>query len=269
MSSIVKRKGLLVATAVTMGLVLSACGGGDSSDGGGGDQPAAEGSVELNMLIASSGDAETQAVQDAVKAWGDESGNTVKVTVASDMGQELAQGFASDSPADVFYMDASLFADYAQNGSLYSYGDQVDEPDDFYQALRDTFTYDDQLVCAPKDFSTLALEINTDAWEKAGLTDADIPTDWDQLATVAEKLTTGDQVGLGLSHRHRPARRLRRRQRRLVAQRRQHRGDGQRPRRGRRADLRPGQPQEGRASPSPASSTRGGVARRSARARPR
>jgi multiple sugar transport system substrate-binding protein len=201
MSSIVKRKGLLVATAVTMGLALSACGGGgfDSSGGGDGDQPAAEGPVELNMLIASSGDAETEAVQDAVKAWGDESGNTVKVTVASDMGQELAQGFASGSPADVSYMDASLFANYAENGSLYSYGDQVDEPDDFYPALRDTFTYDGKLVCAPKDFSTLALEINTDAWKKAGLTDADIPTDWDQLATVAEKLTTGDQVGLGLS----------------------------------------------------------------------
>ena len=153
MSSIVKRKGLLVATAVTMGLALSACGGGfDSSGDGDGDQPAAEGPVELNMLIASSGDAETEAVQDAVKAWGDESGNTVNVTVASDMGQELAQGFASGSPADVFYMDASLFANYAQNGSLYSYGDQVDEPDDFYPALRDTFTYDGKLYCAPKDF---------------------------------------------------------------------------------------------------------------------
>ncbi len=50
----------------------------------------------------------------------------------------------------------------------------------------------------PKDFSTIALEINTDAWKKAGLTDADIPTDWDQLASVAEKLTTGDQVGLAI-----------------------------------------------------------------------
>ena len=196
-----KRKGLLLATAVTAGLALSACGGGGFEDdsGGDGDLSSAEGPVTLNMLIASSGDAETQAVQDAVKAWGDESGNTVKVTVASDMAQELAQGFAGGSPADVFYMDAGLFANFAKNGSLYAYGDQVDEPDDFYESLRDTFTYDDQLYCAPKDFSTLALEINTDAWKKAGLTDADIPTDWDQLASVAGRLTTGDQVGLGLS----------------------------------------------------------------------
>ncbi len=97
------------------------------------------------MLIASSGDAETQAVQDAVKKWGDETGNTVKVTVASDMNQELAQGFAGGTPPDVFYLDASQFANYASNGSLYAYGDQVDNADDFYQSLRDTFTYEDKL----------------------------------------------------------------------------------------------------------------------------
>jgi multiple sugar transport system substrate-binding protein len=195
------RKGLLLATAITAGLALSACGGGfdDDSGSGGGEGSSSEGPVTLNMLIASSGDAETQAVQDAVKKWGDDSGNTVKVTVASDMNQELAQGFSSGNPPDVFYLDASQFANYASNGSLYAYGDQVDDPDDFYESLRDTFTFDDKLQCAPKDFSTLALQINTDAWKKAGLSDADIPTDWDQLSAVAEKLTTGDQVGLGIS----------------------------------------------------------------------
>ncbi|HMO12189.1 MAG TPA: extracellular solute-binding protein, partial [Actinotalea sp.] len=55
---------------------------------------------------------------------------------------------------------------------------------------------DGTLYCAPKDFSTLALVINTDAWEAAGLTDADVPTDWDGLRAAAERLTTDDQVGL-------------------------------------------------------------------------
>jgi multiple sugar transport system substrate-binding protein len=197
------RKSLLLATALAGGLALTACGGGgfDSSGGSGGgdgEGSSADGPVTLNMLIASSGDAETQAVQDAVKKWGDESGNTVKVTVASDMNQELAQGFAGGNPPDVFYLDASQFANYASNGSLYAYGDQIDNPDDFYESLRSTFTFEDALQCVPKDFSTIALEINTDAWKKAGLTDADIPTDWDQLASVAEKLTTGDQVGLAI-----------------------------------------------------------------------
>ncbi|CCH75046.1 hypothetical protein BN11_500008 [Nostocoides australiense Ben110] len=50
----------------------------------------------------------------------------------------------------------------------------------------------------PKDFSSLALQINTDMWEKAGLTDADIPTTWDQLTEVSKKLTSGKVAGLGI-----------------------------------------------------------------------
>jgi multiple sugar transport system substrate-binding protein len=191
----------LAAVGLMAGLALSACGGGgfeeDSSDPGA--QTSADGKADLKMLIASSGDAETAAVEAATKKWADETGNKVTVTVASDINQELAQGFASGSPADVFYMDASRFPDYAKNGSLYPYADDLDDSDDFYAPLRATFTYDDQFYCAPKDFSTLALEINTESWKKAGLTDADIPTTWDELSTVAGKLTTDDQVGLGLS----------------------------------------------------------------------
>jgi len=48
----------------------------------------------------------------------------------------------------------------------------------------------------PEDFSTLALQIRDDAWSAAGLTAADIPTTWDELETVAQKLTTATQTGL-------------------------------------------------------------------------
>ena len=70
--------------------------------------------------------------------------------------------------------------------------------DDFYEPLRQTFTYEGKQYCVPKDFSTLALQINTDSWEKAGLTDADVPTTWDELEAVSKKLTTKDQAGLGI-----------------------------------------------------------------------
>jgi len=190
------------ALALVLGgtLFASACGGG----GGFKDEStstaaaSAKGPVALKMLIASSGDAETNAVKAATDAWAKKTGNTVTVTVASDMNQQLAQGFASGSPADVFYMDASRFADNAKNGSLYAYADQLSDNSDFYDSLRKTFTYDGKQYCVPKDFSTLALEINTDSWTKAGLTDADIPTTWDQLEAVSKKLTTKDQVGLGI-----------------------------------------------------------------------
>ncbi|MBM6399805.1 extracellular solute-binding protein [Phycicoccus sonneratiae] len=189
------------ALALTLAgaLALSACGGGGFEEDGGSSSPAsASGPVDLKMLIASSGDAETDAVKSAADAWAKKTGNTVTVTVASDMNQQLAQGFASGKPADVFYMDASRFADYAKNGSLYAYADQLSDNADFYEPLRQTFTYDGKQYCAPKDFSTLALQINTDAWSKAGLTDADVPTTWEQLEAVSKKLTTKGQAGLGI-----------------------------------------------------------------------
>jgi len=179
-------------------LALSACGGGGFDDDGA-DGASTEGGGSLGILIGSSGDAETDAVKAAVAAWSEESGVDATVQVASDLTQELSQGFASGDPADVFYVSADQFQTYAANGSLYPYGSELDDADDFYPTLVDQFTYDDELVCAPKDFSTLGLIINTAAWEAAGLTDADVPTTWDQLTDVAGKLTTGDQVGLGFS----------------------------------------------------------------------
>ncbi len=44
----------------------------------------------------------------------------------------------------------------------------LENKDDFYPSLVKNFTYDDQFYCAPKDFSTLALVINTDMWDAAG-----------------------------------------------------------------------------------------------------
>jgi multiple sugar transport system substrate-binding protein len=192
------------ALAATGALSLSACGsgfsGGSSSGGatsGSGDLTSSDDS--LTVLIGSSGDAETTAVKDAVAKWSSDSGTDAEVTAASDINQQLSQGFASGKPADVFYLSADAVAGYASNGSLLAYGDQLSNKDDFYPSLVQNFTYDGSFYCAPKDFSTLALEINTKLWDEAGLTDADIPTTWEQLETVAKKLTTDDRVGLAVS----------------------------------------------------------------------
>ncbi|MET0450169.1 MAG: extracellular solute-binding protein, partial [Aeromicrobium sp.] len=74
-------------------------------------------------------------------------------------------------------------------------GDQMTDVE-FFPALTQSFTYEDELYCAPKDFSNLGLIINTDLWADAGLTDADIPTTWAELETVAAALTTDDVAGL-------------------------------------------------------------------------
>ena len=197
----IRRTRAPLALVAGLGLMLAAaCGGGDSgfSNGNGGNAAgggAATG-VKLTMLIGSSGDAETKAVNDATAAWAQKGGNTVTVTPAKDLTQELTQALAGGTPPDLFYVDASKFAGLVKAGALAAYGDQMPNKDDFYPNLLQSFTSDGKVYCVPKDFSTLGLQINTDMWKKAGLTEADYPQTWDQLETVAKKLTTGGVTGL-------------------------------------------------------------------------
>ncbi|MEV4754265.1 extracellular solute-binding protein [Micromonospora sp. NPDC049559] len=180
------RRAALAGVAAAALLASGACGSGFDDSSGGGEQ--SSGPASLQILIGSSGAAETKAVQDAAAAWASSSGNTATVTPAQDLVQQLGQALAGGTPPDVFYVDAGRFADYASVGALEPYGDRLADADDFYPTLRTAFTRDGKLYCAPKDFSTLALEINTDLWNKAGLTDADVPTTWEQLTAVSQKL---------------------------------------------------------------------------------
>ena len=187
------------ALAVAGALILSGCGGSsfDEPADGGGDGELTSSDEAITLLIGTSGDAETDAVTEAVAAWSEESGIEAEVKVATDLPQELSQGFAAGDPPDLFYLAPEALAGYAGNGSLQPYGDLLENKDDFYPSLVENFTFEDQFYCAPKDFSTLGLVINKGLWDAAGLTDDDIPTTWDELTTVAQTLTKDGVVGLG------------------------------------------------------------------------
>lgn len=151
-------------------------------------------SGSLQVLFGSSGDAETTALTEAAARFTEQTGVEVEVVPAQDRIQQLTQGFAGGEPPDVFYLapeDVTLFQE-----SLFPYGDQVDDVDDYYPALTDAYSIDGELYCLPKDFSNLALVINQDAWDAAGLTDDDVPATWEDLAAVSQTLTTDAQTGL-------------------------------------------------------------------------
>src|SRR6478609_8465084 len=151
--------------------------------------------TELTALIGSSGPAETNAVQVATSAWTKKTGIKVNVIVASDLGQQLAQGFASGNPPDIFYLGNDQVATYAKAGDLAPL-DNLKNVKSFYPSLRDAYTYNGHLYAAPKDFSTLALVINSASWQGAHLTAKNYPKTWAQLSAVAKKLTRNGQVGL-------------------------------------------------------------------------
>ncbi|MFI1098466.1 extracellular solute-binding protein [Streptomyces sp. NPDC020917] len=192
-------------TSRTLGAATAACAAvllavtGCSSNSGfdsSAPKQSSSGPQSLSVMIATSGDAETAAVKEATAAWAKQTGNKVTVQLASDINQQLGQAFAGNKPPDVFYVNSDQFANYAKGGSLYAYGDQISDASAFSSTLRDSFSYNGKLVCLPKDSSTLGLAINKTLWKQAGLTAADYPTTWDQLAKDAAKLTKGGVTGL-------------------------------------------------------------------------
>ena len=200
------RLGHAKTTAIGAALLMmtAACSSGGGFGGGGSTASSGGGAATgpLTVLIGSSGPAETKAVTQAAAAFTKQSGIKVTVIAAQNLTQQLAQGFAANQAPDVFYLDPVSFQSYAKKGALYAYADQVSDPSDFYPALKAAFTYNNTFTCVPKDWSTLGLAINESDWTAAGLSDADIPTTWSQLETVAKKLTVGSRTGLVLAPDH-------------------------------------------------------------------
>jgi multiple sugar transport system substrate-binding protein len=204
-----KRRITIAALAAGVLVTAMAC----SSNGGfgsGSSSPAASGAsgapaatpnkTPLTLMFGSSGPAETKAVQAAATAFTKQSGIPVQVIAASNLTQQVAQGFAGNQPPDVFYLDPGTFQNYAKDGVLAPYAPSLPNASGFAPALKAAFTYQGKFVCAPKDASTLALYVNTQDWQQAGL--GAPPANWDQLKADAAKLTTGGRTGLVIDQTH-------------------------------------------------------------------
>lgn len=191
-----KRRLTITLLAVTVAAVTAACssGGGFSSPSSGTSASAKPNKTPLTLMFGSSGPAETKAVDTAAAAFTKQSGIKVQVIPASDLTQQVAQGFAGNQPPDVFYLDTLTFQGYAKDGVLDPYASALSNAGDFTSALKSSFSYQGKFVCAPKDASTLALYINTQDWKQAGL--GAPPANWSQLEADAKKLTTGGRTGL-------------------------------------------------------------------------
>jgi multiple sugar transport system substrate-binding protein len=201
-----KRKTALTAlTALTAGLVTltTACSSSNGFSSGtspSATQRAKASKTPLTLMFGSSGTAETNAVQAAAKAFTKQSGIGVQVIPASNLTQQVAQGFAGGQPPDLFYLDPLTFQSYAKDGVLDAYPASLPNASGFSPALQQAFTYQSTFTCDPKDASTLALYINTADWAAAGL--GAPPANWSQLQADAKKLTTGGRVGLVIDQTH-------------------------------------------------------------------
>ena len=97
--------------------------------------------------------------------------------------------FASRTPPDVFYVDSSVAPDWIKQGVLeplnpffakYKFSTKP-----FFPRLVAGFSKGSRVYGLPKDWSPLAMEVNTTMLQKAGVS---APTNWTQLINVAKQL---------------------------------------------------------------------------------
>jgi len=113
-------------------------------------------------------------------------------------GSKLQTAFASGSGPDVFLLSPGDFLRYYNGGALQDLTPAMDAAavKDFYPDVLATRAVDNKVFCIPMEVEPMAFYYSLDAWDKAGLTDGDIPTTWEQLLEVAKKLQTDDRFGV-------------------------------------------------------------------------
>ena len=112
-----------------------------------------------------------------------------------------------DAAPDIFYLDAfeaPLLMKYGVLEPLNTYINAQFELTDFEPTLLKAFQLEDQTYGLPKDFSTLALFYNKQAFQEAGINQP--PKTWDELRDDSKKLTVDknrdgrkEQYGFGLA----------------------------------------------------------------------
>jgi multiple sugar transport system substrate-binding protein len=157
----------------------------------------AQDSVTLQLMGFSSSQAENDALQAMIDAFEEQNPNiTVELNLVPEYDTTLQAAFASGDAPNVFYIDSFRLPDLVEAGVVAEGGDNIEAPEGFYPSLLDVFTIDGSLYCPPKDFSTLALQYNTDLFDAADLEYPTADWTWDDLRAAAEALTTEDTVGL-------------------------------------------------------------------------
>jgi multiple sugar transport system substrate-binding protein len=190
------RLGLGALAAGSVGSVLSACGTGE---GGGGDgktlqfwqwyAPQAGGSYSVK--------AQNDWFTKLVEEWNRRGKTQIKLTyipIAQYIeGTQLQSAFAAGKGPDIFVISPGDFLRYYNGGVLHDLTDALGQPgiDDFYASAMSTRTVDGRVYGIPMESEPLTMFYSVDAFEKARLSEGDIPKTWDQLLNVADRLKGG------------------------------------------------------------------------------
>src|SRR5262245_44017959 len=145
----------------------------------------------------SSGTAEDALLQQVIAKF-DQTHPSIHVdysVINGDYPTAMTARFAAHNPPDVFYVDSSLASTWAGQGVLQPLNTYIAESkfntSKFFPSLLGAFKVGKQVYGFPKDWSPLAMEINTGM---LGAATQKVPKTWAELQSVAVKLATSNAV---------------------------------------------------------------------------
>lgn len=134
----------------------------------------------LTVGIWGGNDQETAAINQLKQNFESQYGCTVDLKVYTDYNTQLQADLIGQTAPDVFYVDGSMFPFYGSLGVMEPLDPEEYDLDQFYPNLVEAFTNEDgEVLCVPKDVSTLATYYNIDLLEACGYTADDIPDNYD------------------------------------------------------------------------------------------
>ena len=124
----------------------------------------------------------------------------VKYDAIPNYDQAMLAKFSARKPPDVFYLNSEKASTWISQGLIAPLDSYVKSTHfstkPFYPRLLSAFRYKGQLYGLPKDWSPLAMEVNTAALAKAKVT---VPKTWAQLSAAARALKAAGQPPMCLS----------------------------------------------------------------------
>lgn len=184
MKKTTKLLALVLALVMALGLMLTGCGSTENPPAGdGGDSDGSDGGFAgrtLTVGIWGGNDQVTAAINTLKANFEEMYGCTVELKVYTDYNTQIQADFIGQTAPDCFYVDGSMFPFYGSLGVMEPLDPAEYELDKFYPNLIEAFTNaDGEVLCVPKDVSTLATYYNIDLLEACGYTADDIPDNYD------------------------------------------------------------------------------------------
>ncbi|MDT0309233.1 sugar ABC transporter substrate-binding protein [Streptomyces sp. DSM 44917] len=193
----VLKAGVLTAGAAALAPALSACapGRGDGLDFWQWYAPQSGGGYAVDL--------QNTWFADLARGWSEQGGSEVGLTYIPVSqyveGTQIQAAFSAGQAPDLFIISPGDFLRYYNGGVLYDLTDALgSHAGDFYGSALASRAVDGRIYGLPMENEPQVMFYGVDAFERAGLSEADLPATWDELLSVAERLRAGRRYGLVL-----------------------------------------------------------------------